>query len=239
VSDIRLYTQQINPFSQKVAVGLELKGLDYERVVSDDPADVKRWSPVTGQLPMLEMKGRRVADSTAILRWLEQVHPEPPLWSRDPKTADTQEQLMQWADASFLFYWDRWRAARYPRPGDEEPASPSLLEALRRRIERSFGRTDRAPSRVELRELEVLDELANRLDDLAGMLGERPFFLSDEPSVADVSVFGMLRILRHGPILSGAEMIARRPRLAAFTDRMERLSPASARPLLESLAAAP
>jgi glutathione S-transferase len=228
VSDIRLYSHRMNPFTQKVAVGLDIKGLDYELVVSDNPDDIKRWSPVTGQLPVLEMDGKRLADSSAILRWLEEVHPEPRLWSRDPKTARLQEQMMEWSEASLLFYWDRWRAARYPQPGDDQPANPSLLAKLRRRIESSFGSQDRAPNRVELRELEVLDELAKRLDDLVIMLGQRRFFHADEPSIADVSVFGMLRIIRDGPMLNGAAMIERRPTLADYTARMDAISPSSA-----------
>lgn len=222
---LRLYTQRLNPFSQKVAIGLDIKKLEFEQVVSDDPEDLRRWSPVTGQLPVLEDGGERIADSSAILRFLDDRYPEPPLRSRDPKVAAAQDQLMAWADASFLFYWDRWRSARFPRPGDEQPANPSLLRKLQRRIERSFGRTDVDPTPVELRELEVLDELANRMDDLVGMLGQRPFFHSDDPSVADTSVFGMLRIIRDGPMIGGAAMIARRPTLSGYVDRMEAISP--------------
>jgi glutathione S-transferase len=222
---LRLYSQRLNPFAQKVAIALDIKKLPFEHVISDNPDDVKRWSPVTGQLPVLEDAGQRIADSSRILRFLDERYPQPPLRSRDPKTAAAQDQLMEWADASFLFYWDRWRAARFPRPGDDQPANPSLLRSLQRRIERSFGRRDVDPTPLELRELEVLEELANRMDDLVGMLGQRSYFHADEPSVADASVFGMLRIIRDGPMMNGAAMIERRPTLAEYVDRMEAISP--------------
>lgn len=222
---MRLYSQRVNPFAHKVAVGLDVKRLPFETIRVDDPDEVRRVSPVTHQLPVLEHGNHRVADSTAILRYVDERFPDPPLWSRDPKTASAQEQLMQWADASFLFYWDRWRAARYPRPGDEQPASPSLLASLRRRIERSFGRPDVDPTPLELRELQVLDELAKRMDDLVGMLGTRDYFHADQPSVADASVYGMLRIIRDGPMMGGREMVERRPALAAYVDRMAQVSP--------------
>jgi glutathione S-transferase len=222
---IRLYTQRVNPFAQKVAIGLDIKKLPYELVVSDDPEDVARWSPTTRRLPVLEDAAARIADSSRILLYLDERYPEPPLRSRDPKTAAAQDQLMTWSDASFLFYWDRWRAARYPRPGDDQPPSPSLLRQLRRRIERSFGRPDVTPTPVELRELEVLEELANRMDDLVGMLGQRRYFHSDDPSIADASIFGMLRIIRDGPMMNAAAMIERRPSLAEYVERMEAISP--------------
>jgi glutathione S-transferase len=57
------------------------------------------------------------------------------------------------------------------------------------------------------------------------MLGQRRYFHSDEPSVADASIFGMLRIIRDGPMMNGAAMIARRPALADYVERMEAISP--------------
>ena len=71
----------------------------------------------------------------------------------------------------------------------------------------------------------MLEELAHRMDDLVGMLGQRSFFYDEAPSVADASVFGMLRIVRDGPMMGGAKMIERRPALADYVERMERISP--------------
>jgi len=218
---LRLYTQRLNPFAQKAAIALDIKELPYELVVSDAPEDAKHWSPVTGELPVLEDGTKRITDSTTILRYLDERYPEPPLRSRDRKVAAAQDQLMKWADASLLFYWDRWRAARFPRPGDDQPANPSRLRKLRRRIERSFGRTDVDPTPLQLRELEVLEEVAQRMDDLVAMLGQRQYFHADAPSVADASVFGMLRVIRDGPMMSGEAMVTRRPTLAKYVERME------------------
>ena len=229
---LKLYTQRVNPFAQKVAIALDIKNLPFERIVSDNPEDVRRWSPATGQLPMLEDGNQRIYDSSRILSYLDERYPDPPLQSPDRKVATAQLQLMNWADASFLFYWDRWRVARFPRSGDDQPANPSLLRKLQRRIERSFGRDDVTPNPLELRELEVLEELAHRMDDLVGMLGQRSFFYAEVPSVADAAVFGMLRIVRDGPMMNGAQMISRRPALAAYVDRMEQISP---RPLAAAI----
>jgi glutathione S-transferase len=215
---IRLYTQTLNPYSEKIAAGLALKHLEFERVVSEDPEDVKRWSPIARTLPVLEIDGRRRADSTEILAWLEELYPEPALVAFDPKVADAQRHLAEWSDSSFTWYWNQWRAARYPQPGDDAPVDAGLLSRLMEHVGRPFGR---APSsRAEARELEIINKLEDRFEDLVGFLRERPFFHSDEPSIADISVYAMLHVLEDGPIPDCGRAIAERPTLVAYINRM-------------------
>jgi glutathione S-transferase len=221
---IRLYTQTINPYAEKVAGALALKRLPFERVVSDLPEDVATWSPVTRQLPVLEVDGERRAGSNPILVWLDERFPEPALVSRDPSVAAAQWRFAEWSDASFVWYWNRWRAARFPRPGDEQPPDPGLLGKLGQAVRRSLGRPGRAPSRADIRELEILSELENRLNDLVGLLGERPFFLAASPSVADLSVYGMLNVLRDSPMNGGGRLLSERLALVAFVERMDQLT---------------
>lgn len=215
---IRLYTQSVNPFTEKVAAALALKGLAFERVITDQPEEVARLSPIARTLPVLEIDGRRKADSLAIVAWLDSLHPEPPLYSPDPRTAVAQKSLAEWSDDSFLWYWNRWRASRYPRPGDEEPPDDSPLGRIWERVGRKLGR--RPQSRADQRELEVIGEIQDRLSDLVGFLGNRPYFHGPEPSVADLSIYSMLHVLRGGAIPGCAEAIAERPTLTAFIDRM-------------------
>lgn len=216
---IRLYTQSMNPYAEKVAAALALKRLPFERIVSDDPEDVARWSPIARTLPVLEINGRRKADSLAIIAWLDSLFPNPPLYSADSRTAETQRNLADWSDNSFTWYWNRWRASRYPQPGDDAPIDASLLARVRDHLGRHFGRTPR--TRADARELEIIHELEGRMNDLVGFLGDRPFFHSNEPSVADLSIYSMLRVLREGPIPHCAEAIEDRPTLASFLDRMD------------------
>ncbi len=215
---VRLYTQSMNPYTEKVAAALALKGIPFERVVSDEPEDLQRWSPIARMLPVLEIDGRRKSDSLKILHWLEELYPTPSLYSADPRIAEAQRNLADWSDNSFSWYWNRWRTARFPQPGDEEPIDDSLVTRIRDQIGRTLGRVPQ--TRADLRETEIVRELQDRMDDLVGFLRDRPFFLSDEPSIADLSVYSMLLILREGPIPYCAEAIANRPALAAFLDRM-------------------
>jgi glutathione S-transferase len=215
---VRLYTQSTNPYSEKVAAALALKGLAFERVVSDEPEDVQRWSPITRMLPVLEVDGRRKAESNKIVTWLDELFPNPPLTSPDPRTAEAQRNLAEWSDNSFLWYWNRWRTARYPQPGDQAPVDESILARIRGQIGRRLGHAPR--TRADLRELEIIRELQDRMDDLVGFLRDRPFFHAEEPSIADLAVYSMLLVLRDGPIPDTAEAIVERPTLAAFLDRM-------------------
>ncbi len=139
--DIKLYTQRLNPYTERVAAALALKGLAFERVLSDDPEDVKLWRPIERTLPMIEIDGRRKTDSQAIVVWLEELYPEPPLLSRDVKLAETQRNLATWSDSSFIWYWNRWRVARYPQPGDEVPVDAGLISRLMQRVGLSLGQT--------------------------------------------------------------------------------------------------
>ena len=218
MESIRLYTQWRNPFSEKVARGLRLKRLAFDRVISEDPADWRRWSPITGQLPVLEIDGARRQESNEILRWLDELHPDPPLLSTDPKVAEAQRQLAAWSDSSFLYYWNSWRATRAEDLWtDENRPEPALLERLRSTLSRGLGRSD--PN--EEREDQVIDAIARRLDDIEGLLGQRRFFYSDEPSIADLSVIGMLTVLRDGPIPRTATLLRERPTLMKYMERME------------------
>lgn len=218
---IRLYTQSQNPFTEKVAATLALKGLEFERIVSDDPEDIARWSPIAHTLPILEIDGRRKVDSIEIVAWVDQLYPTPPLYSSDPKTADAQRNLADWSDSSFAFYWNRWRTSRYPQPGDASPIDDSILARIRDHVDRRLGRTP--TTRADARELEIIEELIDRMTDLVGFLRDRKYFHGDTPSIADIAVYAMLRILRDGPIPHCAEAIEERPTLAAFVNRMEGL----------------
>jgi glutathione S-transferase len=215
---VRLYTQSLNPYTEKVAAALALKRLPFERVISDEPEDLQRWSPIARTLPVLEIDGRRKADSLEIVLWLDELFPEPPLYSPDPRIAEAQRNLADWSDNSFTWYWNRWRTARYPQPGDQAPIDASMLARIRGQIARTLGHTP--TTRADLRELEIIRELQDRMDDLVGFLRDRDFSHADEPSIADLSVYAMLLVLREGSIPGCAEAIAERPTLAAFLDRM-------------------
>ncbi len=102
--EITLYGSRISPFVEKVARALALKGLAYRAVDLKSPGDLKRWNPVTGKMPVLEIDGDKVYDSTFILRRLDEMQPDPPLFSDDPEVAAAQRMLEDWSDESLYWY---------------------------------------------------------------------------------------------------------------------------------------
>ncbi len=214
---VRLITQERNPFSEKVARALALKKIEFERVIVTEPHEIALYSPDTRELPVLEIDGERRPESGAILFWLDERYPEPPLLSPDTKVAEAQQRLAEWSDSSFAWYWNRWLASQEPvEAGAAAPTDSGFLERMRS----SLGLGTRA-SRTDTLELQVIAGIERRLDDLVGLLGDREFFHADQPSMADLAVFGMLLLIMHGPIPGSREMLEARPSLVAYLHRLE------------------
>jgi maleylacetoacetate isomerase len=82
---LRLYTQSRNSAGERVRIALHLKGISYAYVaMSSLPrGEYRRLNP-QGLMPALEVDGRVIAQSTAILEYLEETRPTPPLLPVDP-----------------------------------------------------------------------------------------------------------------------------------------------------------
>jgi glutathione S-transferase len=211
VPKLALYGQTDTPFTEKCRRALAFKGLDYDLHISTGPEDVKRWSPETGLLPVMRIDDELVSDSTRIMLRLEQLFPDPPLLSDVPIVAAQQRNLEDWADESFLWYWQEW--FRLERSA---PAPPAGAWA---RLRRRFGaRPDGAWQRAQG---ELLRGLEARLDDLVNFLGSRRYFYSDRMSLADITVHAMLVTLQRDGIPGSARLLAERATLVEFMRRVE------------------
>jgi glutathione S-transferase len=88
------------PFStnvERVALALGHKGLSAEWVDAD-PSDRSEVERLSGQplVPVLELDGRVIVDSTAILEELERLHPEPLLYPAEPARRAEVEVFVDW-----------------------------------------------------------------------------------------------------------------------------------------------
>ncbi len=89
MSKIVLYDYARSSAAYRVRIGLNLKGLDYERrtvnlLDSEQQGEAYRALNPQGLVPMLDVDGQRIIQSLAILVYLDQIVPEPPLMPRDP-----------------------------------------------------------------------------------------------------------------------------------------------------------
>jgi glutathione S-transferase len=209
---IALYGDRRVPYTEKCRRALLLKRLAFELHEPSSLEDVRRWSPETGLLPVMTVDGELISDSTHILLRLERIQPEPPLVSPEPMTAALQRHLEDWADESFLWYYQQ--SLRIADPAETAPA-------VRARPLRNLGRWRRTPAGDAQPRTALVRELGARLSDLVNLLGERPFFHADQISMADLTVYGMLSALARDAIPGAAALVASRPALLGFMRRVE------------------
>ena len=226
--EIKLYGTRLSPYVEKVVRALHLKGLAYELVEVKRPGDLRKWNPVTAKMPALEIDGEHVYDSTFILRRLEELQPEPALFSADATTAARERLLEDWADESLYWLrmsilWSDPKAAAsavlgaMPIPGLLKPVVGAVMTRQFLATIRSQG-TGRLPREVLLR------ELALRLGDLAQLLGEGPYLFGERPGAADLAVFGQLHFQVVAPPPEFDKALDEHPGLRAWKERVDRVT---------------
>jgi glutathione S-transferase len=227
---ITLYGPAQAPFTEKVRRALLYKGYEFELREPQSPEDYRRWSPKTGMLPVLDLDGEHVPDSTEILYRIDRDRPDPPLLSSDPTVATQQRQLEDWADESFLFYY-----MKYQRTVAHQAQVVAAAAAAAAAAERGTARSRSGPLRRlrawlraggtwERPETAIVRELGLRLDDLTKFLGARVFFYSDRLSMADLGVYAMLSTMRLDAIPGSAQLVAQRPALIGLMRRVEEVT---------------
>jgi len=99
----RLYHLPLSPFSRKVRLVLAEKKIDVE-LVEERPwerrLDYLRQNPA-GKVPMLKIDGLVLAASPAIVEYIEETHPQPPLLPTTPAERAEVRRLASWFDDKF------------------------------------------------------------------------------------------------------------------------------------------
>jgi glutathione S-transferase len=199
---IRLYRARFSTNVERVALALAHKGLSAEPVWIEY-SDRSPVEGISGQglVPVIDYDGEVVVDSMEIVRFLEERHPDPPLFPRDP--ARRAEALV------FVDWFNRvWK-----RP-------PNEIEAELLKPE---------PDRARIDELAAL--MHAYLDLFEDMLAGREHLMGRDFGVADVCAFPFLKYAAlHDPeddelfhrILRDHQRDRERPRLEAWIRRVDR-----------------
>lgn len=224
---LTLYQFEISPFCDKIRRILNVKRVPYaiEEVPPTKTLSVVRKLNPAGKLPFLVEGGTVVADSTDIAYWLEARHPEPRLVPEDPRERGLCHVLEDWADESLYFYEMR---LRFTLPHNARRFIPELVKyegALVRTIApyaMPFVLKSQVSSQgVGKRPLDVvLRDVERHVDALAGILGDGAWLVGDWLTIADVSVFAQLFCIRASD--EGGRIVAARPAVAAWMDRVDR-----------------
>jgi glutathione S-transferase len=131
----------VSHYSEKVRWALDHKGIEHERR-SPPPGlhmPVVLWL-TRGRsytLPAMDLGGRRLADSTAIIAALEERYPEPPLYPSDPDERGRALALEDWFDEELAPYARRLVFHELGRDRERlersvAKATPALYEKLGR-----------------------------------------------------------------------------------------------------------
>ena len=195
------------PFStnvERVALALAHKGIPVEYVDVDDE-DRSPVVEISGQelVPVLVDGELVLSDSPVILEYLEERHPEPPLYPADEARRAEVRIFVDW----FNHVWKR---------------PPNLIAAEEAKPE---------PDRRRIAELE--QRITDALPRFESLLAERDYLFGDELTVADVVAFPFLKYAliweegdehRFHEILRDAMPLGDRyPRLEAWIRRMDEL----------------
>ncbi|MDP2733090.1 MAG: glutathione S-transferase [Hoeflea sp.] len=170
---MKLYDGGRAPNPRRVSVFLAEKGVEVERVPVDMAQLGHKSAEVTGlnplqRLPVLVLDdGTVIAESVAICRYLEELHPEPPLMGTDAKDKAIVEMWNRRMELNFLSAVAN--AFRHTHPAMKEWEVPQLAE---------WGEINRpkALAFLELldRELETREFIAGdryTIADITGMIG--------------------------------------------------------------------
>lgn len=160
----RLYHSTLSPFCRKVRLVLAEKKIEVELVEErywENPPDLKRRNPA-GKLPVLRYNGAFLAESQAIVEFLDETVPEPPLMPKAPQDRYEVRRLCAWFDDKF----------------HREVTHPIMVE----RVWKKIMRTGYPDSRAVKDGLRAIKE---HIDYLSTLLEERRWLAGNMISLAD------------------------------------------------------
>lgn len=222
---IVLHQWEISPFCQKVARALRHKGLNYETVNYNGLLGAKagRLSKV-GKLPVLDIDGQRIQDSTRIARYLDEHQPGPPLYPADPQQRALAELWEDWSDE--LLYWfevyfrlkDPQAFAQAVRIACEgRPAVERLPTRLMLKAGLSLQLFSQGLGRMSRENVEA--EFLRHLDRIETVLAASAWLVGDTLTIADLAVGSQLLEVRRTSARMRPEF-AKRPRVNAWLGRI-------------------
>lgn len=129
---MKLYTHPVSLFPLRVVIALHEKALAYEQVLTDLDEPDSRFLELNpfAQIPVLEDGEFAMAESMAILEYLEEKFPTPALAPKGMESRATMRKLMCWSTDYWYSHWKDWLAPRLGPRG--EPWTAESVESGRR-----------------------------------------------------------------------------------------------------------
>lgn len=194
---IVLHQWEVSPFCGKVRKLLAFKRLSYDVVEYAGLRSLKvAGLTATGKLPVLDIDGERLQDSSTIARVLEARFPSPSLTPTRALARHQAHLLEDWADES-LYWFELWARLCDPIALDR---FARLFAQGRPRFERGLVKlgTRRYVKALAMQGLgrysneHILGELRAHFAAIDGLLEGAEWLTGDEPSIADIAASAQL-----------------------------------------------
>lgn len=229
-----LWQIEISHYSEKARWALDYKEIDHARRTvlpgAHIPISLFLTRGAQPTLPVLQMDGRAIGDSTAIVAALEAKHPDRPLYPSQPDERERALELEDWFDenlgphARLLPFHDLIQEpelfaeiAAESVPGPLGKAKPVVGAYARAYTSLRWGaNSDEDAERAREAIVAALDKLESELGE-----GDGEFLVGDSLSVADItaaSLFYPVVVPPEGPLSPDL------PRPPAFDDFRAELS---------------
>lgn len=228
----KLYVSDVSYYSGKLEAYLRYKGIAHERIEINTRIMREEILPATGfmKVPVMQCPdGRWLKDTTPMMQWLDQQHPEHPIYPEDPVARFIalliEDYADEWMWRPAMYY--RWRfpdshALLRKRLGRELSAGTLYSESLtgwymRWRQYLIFVRGDGVRANNEIHVQEVYHRT---LRQLSALLGEKKFLSGDKPGTVDFGFFASM--FRHFALdpYSAKIMVDTAPAVYAWVARL-------------------
>jgi glutathione S-transferase len=200
---LRLYVVHGSHPCAAVEKAMSLKGLSYAVTEWPPPLHAPMQLVLFGvrTVPALKLNGEKVSGSRAIMRRLERIAPEPPLFPLDATARARVEEAERWGDEVFQpvgreLIWAGFmhspgamvsygEHSRLPLPA---PAIRTIAPA----IARMGARLNHSDAGVARRDLEALP---GQLDKIDGWIADGTIGDSEHPNAADLQLASTVRLI--------------------------------------------
>ena len=133
---LKFYTHPFSIVPWRVRIALHEKELEYESVETNlytmEPTSAFLDLNPFAQIPVLDDDGFVIAESIAILEYLEEKYPDPILMPDDLQLRATARKLMCWGTDYWPPAWKMWMAPRLPKEMADPWTDASVSEGRRR-----------------------------------------------------------------------------------------------------------
>jgi glutathione S-transferase len=198
MSEFNVYGIPGSPFLRSVEIGLQEKGLDYE-LHAIAPGEHKQPDYLArhpfGRIPAFEHDGFAVYETQAILRYLDDVFPAPPLTPGNPAARARMNQLIGIIEC---YYFPKAAAPI----GFNRIIGPRLLGI---------------PS-DESAITEAMPMARTCFAEFERLIDDKPYLTGETFSLADIMLGAQLDLICEAP--EGRELIEETPRLGGWLKRM-------------------